>query len=93
MKKPLPSFLPVIHVASASQALEQTSLAFAHGADGVFLIDHRRRHPHLIRTYLQVRQEFPDRWIGLNLLDLPAREAMSGSARPSRRRSRTPNNR
>lgn len=75
--KPLPQFIPVIHVQSDAQALLQAIVAFDNGADGIFLIDHRRSHHKLRDTYDYVRSQLPKSWIGLNLLDLDAKAAIA----------------
>lgn len=74
--KSLPQFTPVIHVQSDEQALDQAQVAFDNGADGIFLIDHRRSHRKLLATYEVVRWNLPHAWIGLNFLDLSALDAI-----------------
>ena len=63
-------FLPVIHVISPEQALENTKIAVGGGADGVFLINHHGTYHDLLVAYKEVRNRFPSFWIGLNFLDL-----------------------
>lgn len=65
--------LPVIHVASASQALRNAAVAREADADGIFLINHAISSDHLIAIYQQVRAAHPEWWIGLNCLDLEPR--------------------
>lgn len=60
--------LPVIHVESESQALENTQLASEAGADGVFLINHSFSSTRLLEIYDVVVQRFGDFWLGLNCL-------------------------
>lgn len=69
----------VIHVADADQAIRNAKIAFANGADGIFLINHGPVTPAELRdVYQEVRKNFPGAWIGLNFLginlsrDLPA---------------------
>jgi len=64
--------LPVIHVCSDDQAVEQTQLAKSCGADGVFLIGHNSQYkaPNLLPLVQKVRHEVPDFWVGANFLDL-----------------------
>ena len=69
-------FLPVVHVTSDEQALNQAKIAFDNGADGIFLIDHKRKYPKLIKSYTVVREQYKDKWIGLNFLDLKSIDAV-----------------
>ncbi len=69
-KKQSPFFLPVVHVQDINQTMEQMEIIFQNGADGVFLIGHGIRHKELFNIYSQVRDTYPDEWIGLNCLDL-----------------------
>lgn len=63
--------LPVIHVQNLEQALRETGIALTCGADGVFLIDHTADDLWLYNIYVQVREQFPTVWIGLNFLGCP----------------------
>lgn len=60
--------LPVIHVESNNQALRNIEVARSCGSDGVFLINHGMSPEALLRIYNDSVREFPDEWIGLNLL-------------------------
>ncbi|MDP3727018.1 MAG: BtpA/SgcQ family protein [bacterium] len=71
------TFLAVIHVESASQAIEQAAIAREGGADGIFLINHNQPYGFLRRVYISIRQIHPDWWIGLNFLDLTALQAIT----------------
>jgi uncharacterized protein len=62
--------LPVIHVESPEQALQNARLAHQEGCDGVFLINHGFSNHDLLDVYRHVSREIPDWWIGLNCLDL-----------------------
>lgn len=64
------TFLAVVHAESAGQALRNIEIAKAHGADGVFLINHQMPADDLLSVYHAVREMYPDYWIGLNCLDL-----------------------
>lgn len=67
---------PVIHIQDEEQALDQTDLAKTAGADGVWLINHGPSGAHLWSIFLKVREQFPDFWIGLNMLDASPMEGM-----------------
>jgi predicted TIM-barrel enzyme len=69
-----PVVLPVIHVASAEQALRNARIARDAGADGVFLINHRIAAPELLDAYRHVAAAHPDLWIGVNCLGVAARD-------------------
>ncbi len=62
--------LPVVHVASESQALRNAGLAFGGGADGVFLINHAMGSETLLQIHAVVAARYPNGWIGVNCLDL-----------------------
>ena len=71
-----PMLHPVIHVQDEQQAVEQTDLAKIAGADGVWLINHGISGTELWSIFLEVRNYFPDFWIGLNFLDASPLEGM-----------------
>lgn len=75
--KTLPKFVPVIHVTSSKQAIEQADIAFDNGAGGIFLIDHYQDHKNLLKVYSEVRDAFLYNWIGVNYLDLTPYSAMA----------------
>ena len=63
--------LPVVHVETTRQTLENTYIAKKAQADGVFLISMTgASYKELLEIHKKVRQEFPDFWIGVNCLDL-----------------------
>ena len=62
--------LPVIHVASESQARRNTAIAREAGADGVFLINHAVSSSELLQIHAAVVQSLPGWWVGVNCLDL-----------------------
>lgn len=71
-------FFPVIHCISphtkqgVGHALANAKTAFAAGADGIFLIGHALLHTEVLYIYEEVRKQHPERWIGINLLDISA---------------------
>lgn len=69
--------LPVIHVENESQAFRQMILADNCGADGVFLIHHRRSHKILFEISNSLHKKASKIWIGVNALDLTACEAVN----------------
>src|ERR1043165_3216114 len=65
---------PVIHIENEAQAFEQAILADNCGADGVFLIHHKRKHTILFEIAESIHRRASTLWIGLNALDLEPRE-------------------
>ena len=68
------ALLPVIHVESLAQTLRNARIAFEAGCDGLFLINHGMPYRELLEIHGATLREFPNRWIGVNCLDLPAEE-------------------
>ena len=62
------NLLVVIHAKTSEQVLRNVEIAYAQGADGVFLINHDGSSHGLLRAYWDVRRDYPDWWIGLNVL-------------------------
>lgn len=60
--------LPVIHVLDAEQAQRNIQAAIDGGCPGVFLINHDFEKEKLIPIIREMRQAFPDYWIGVNFL-------------------------
>lgn len=60
--------LPVIHFLDVQTALFEADIAFASGADGVFLISHLSEDDALFEPASVIKGRFPDKKIGLNLL-------------------------
>ena len=61
---------PVIHVLDVNQTIENAEIAFSEDADGIFLINHDYNYAHLLGIFAKVREKFPDKWIGINFLDI-----------------------
>jgi hypothetical protein len=67
---------PVIHCVcpytrgGIGHALRNATTAFKNGADGIFLIGHAISSTDLIYIYDQVRKRYPNKYIGVNFLDL-----------------------
>lgn len=67
--------LPVIHVTAQEQAERNMDIAFAAGADGVFLINHSLADQDLLNIHTAVTAAYPDYWVGVNCLGLSPEEA------------------
>lgn len=77
MIRPEHGVLPVIHIQSVEHAIDTTGLVFEVGAGGVVLIDHRSYDSALLEEATNaVLDLFPDKWVGVNVLQLFAREAV-----------------
>ncbi len=68
---------PVIHVRNLAQAQLNAHAAFQNGAYGIFLINHTISSNELLRIAFTVRLEWPNRFIGVNLLDANAGDAFA----------------
>lgn len=62
--------LPVVHVVTLQQALDNTGLAKDVGANGVFLINHDVSDEDLLGIHDSVADAFPGFWTGVNCLGL-----------------------
>jgi len=64
--------LPVVHVETEKQTLNNIQIAHEAGADGVFLISMTgMNHQDLLKMHSLAKKEFATWWIGINYLDLP----------------------
>lgn len=61
-------FLPVIHPVSEQAALQSIETSILAGADGVFLINQGMSTEELLEFIPVIRTQFPDLWMGVNLL-------------------------
>jgi hypothetical protein len=68
--------LPVIHYLDAQTAIEQADVAFAAGADGIFLISHHSSDDDLIMPAMTIKGRYPDKAIGINFLSKKALPAL-----------------
>ena len=64
--------LPVIHVESSRQVVENVEIAQDEGADGVFLIDMHGKNPRKLKEFQQLASDAAPTWfIGVNYLNVP----------------------
>lgn len=64
-------FFPVIHVVDRENALKNAEIAIEANVDGIFLISHGYfNHESLISLGKEIKQLYPQLWIGYNFLDL-----------------------
>eukprot|EP01102_Stenamoeba_stenopodia_P000922 TRINITY_DN10844_c0_g1_i1.p1 TRINITY_DN10844_c0_g1~~TRINITY_DN10844_c0_g1_i1.p1 ORF type:complete len:380 (+),score=75.28 TRINITY_DN10844_c0_g1_i1:25-1140(+) len=64
-----PLLLPVIHIVDEQQTLRNVEIAIRCGCDGVWLIDHFNFNTDNIeRCFKAAKKQFPQLWIGVNLL-------------------------
>ena len=70
-----PIVLPVIHVLDTEQAATNVEVARKGGCPGVYLINHDFEKEKLVPIIKEVRNEFPDYWIGVNFLAVTGKDA------------------
>ncbi|WP_298838321.1 BtpA/SgcQ family protein [uncultured Roseobacter sp.] len=70
-----PVVLPVIHVLDAEQARRNIQTAIDGGCPGVFLINHDFEKERLVPIIKEMREAFPDYWIGVNFLAITGKFA------------------
>ena len=70
-----PVILPVIHVLDSEQAEQNIKTAVAGGCSGVFLINHDFEKEKLVPIIKEMRQAFPDIWLGVNFLAVTGKYA------------------
>lgn len=65
--------LPVLHLVHEDQVLDEASVAYGEGADGLFLIDMGASSITTRQAVDAVRSLFPTEWLGVNILgyDIP----------------------
>jgi predicted TIM-barrel enzyme len=68
--------LPVVHVRDASQSLRNVEMAYRNRCNGVFLIGHDLSADYVLDVAKQVKDAFPNFWLGVNLLDLSPEQAL-----------------
>jgi hypothetical protein len=71
------TLIAVVHVEDGLQALQNVRIAEENGADGAFLINHSIRTFDLIQIYAILRKHFPTFWMGMNMLGLEPKDALS----------------
>lgn len=71
-----PFVSPVIHHLDRETSIDQAALAFQAGADGVFLISHRGADNALFEPAAVIKSSYPEKRVGLNLLDSSAFNAL-----------------
>ncbi len=64
------SLIVVIHSENIEQSIRNSKIAFDNGADGIFLINHDTGPQTLMDIYGAVREFYPYKWIGVNLLGI-----------------------
>lgn len=66
---------PVIHVLSTEQTIPNVTIAVEEDCAGVFLINHDFEVEQFLPIIREVRQQFPDTWIGINFLAVTGKHA------------------
>lgn len=68
--------MPVIHMENRVQSFVNTKIAFACGADAVWLISHSLPPEEFMRNSLEIKRLLPDKWIGVNILGAKNQETI-----------------
>lgn len=76
------SFIAVVHAETEEQTMRNIAVARDNGADGAFLINHSIARITLLQFHRTACVQFPEFWMGLNLLGVEAATAanMVGNA-------------
>lgn len=77
-----PLVLPVIHHLDYQTSYAQAALALNFGADGVFFISHHGEDAQLFAPALDLKETFPDKLVGVNLLKSSALTALKSVMYP-----------
>lgn len=72
-----PIISPVIHMLNVNQVRDNINTCLSVGVNHVFLINHLSGNSELIDCTLKMREEFPDLWIGMNLLGFYPENALA----------------
>ncbi len=70
-----PSVLPVIHVQDVGQVCHNVEIAISQGVQGVFLINHDFDVELFIPIIVELRELFPNLWLGVNFLAVTGKDA------------------
>lgn len=80
---PKPLVLPVVHHLDYQTSYSQAALALNLGADGVFFISHHGEDAQLFAPALDLKETFPDKLVGVNLLKSSALIALKSVMYPA----------
>jgi len=72
----LTELIPVIHMVNENQVLINVHTCISCGINKVFLINHQVSSEELIKCGLKLKERYPDLWIGVNMLDKYAEDAI-----------------
>ena len=70
-----PSVLPVIHVQDVGQVCHNVEIANSQGVQGVFLSNHDFDIELFIPIIVELRELFPNLWLGVNFLAVTGKDA------------------
>lgn len=68
--------IPVIHMINQNQVLTNVRTCVDSGIEKIFIINHQTSNDELIKCATRVKNEFPNLWIGLNMLDVQLEDAI-----------------
>jgi len=68
--------IPVIHMVNQNQVMTNVKTCVESGIEKIFIINHQTTSQDLIKCSSVVKEKYPNLWIGLNMLDVPAKDAI-----------------
>ena len=74
--KNITEIIPVIHMVNHNQVMTNVDTCITCGIEKVFLINHQVSSEELIKCGLHVKEKYPKLWVGVNMLDKYAEDAI-----------------
>lgn len=68
--------IPVIHMVNQNQVITNVKTCVNAGIQKVFIINHQTTSSELIQCAQTVKNLYPNLWVGLNMLDIQAKDAI-----------------
>jgi len=68
--------IPVIHMVNQNQVMTNVKTCVESGVQKIFIINHQTTSNELISCANKVKETYPNLWIGLNMLDVQAKDAI-----------------
>lgn len=69
--------IPVIHMVTINQVMTNVKICTDNGIKKVFLINHHVDVEDLLKCAIMVKVKYPELWVGVNMLGVPATEAIA----------------
>jgi hypothetical protein len=68
--------IPVIHMVNQNQVMTNVKTCVESGVQKIFIINHQTTSNELISCANKVKETYPNLWIGLNMLDVQAKDGI-----------------